>query len=373
MEPSANKPISAAEPSADYSSNSRINQGKFFLYAVFIIISLGVIWLSRQPRVQATILEWPQHSLWENVKQLISGQDKLLAGETDGRINFLILGEGGPGHDGPYLTDTIILASLNPQTKQVGLMPIPRDLVVPIPGAGSKRINYANAIGEQQAKDSGPILASTVVNQVFGLPIHYYVRLDFTGFVKIVDQLGGLPLEVPSSFVDKDYPDEQHGYQTVSFEAGWQIMSGERALQYARSRHGNGGQSSDFARSKRQLQIMAAIKNKLLSPATFLNPRLALQVYRTLRDSVITNLDAQDAIRLAHMVRSIDINNIKQQILDDSPQGLLKQIISEDGAYLLVPKTPDYSDLKTAAANLLSQQSVRLPLSQVIIKKDNTP
>ncbi|MFA4819049.1 MAG: LCP family protein [Patescibacteria group bacterium] len=368
-----NLPLPPTPASEQSPAVRKINRGKFFLYTVFIVVSLTVIWLSRQPHVQATILNWPQHSLWENVKQLVSGQDKMLEGEADGRINFLLLGQGGPGHDGPYLTDTIILASLNPQTAQVGLMSIPRDLVVPIPGGGARRVNYANALGEQQSLNQGPVLASQVIGEVFGLKIHYYVRLDFDGFVKIVDQIGGLPVNVPNAFTDNSFPNDDHGYRTISFPAGWQVMSGTKALEYVRSRHGDNQQNSDFARAQRQQIILSAIKAKLLSPATFLNPRLMLKVYQTLQNSVLTNLDAADAIRLAHILRQVDTGAIQHRVLDDTADGLLKQIISLDGAYLLTPRQGDYSELKAAAADILSISTNDQNQKQTGLKNSQLP
>src|SRR3989344_4099446 len=116
--------------------------------------------------------------LWSQIKHLIGSEDKELAGENEGRINVLLLGIGGTDHDGPYLTDTIIIASFDPEKKKVALISIPRDLLVLIPDYGWRKVNHANAFGESSQPGQGGVLAKTVISQTFGLPIHYYVRLD---------------------------------------------------------------------------------------------------------------------------------------------------------------------------------------------------
>ncbi|MBI5466300.1 MAG: LCP family protein [Candidatus Kerfeldbacteria bacterium] len=343
-------------------------RGKFWLYFLLLIILSWVIWLSRQPQVQATIIEWPSHSLWENVKRLVSGGDKLLQGEADGRINFLLLGQGGLGHDGPFLTDTIVMASLKPATNQVALLSIPRDLVVPIPGAGARRINNANAIGEERASGSGPALASQVVSDVLGLPIHYYVRLDFDGFAKMVDDLGGVPINIKEGFTDTKYPTDSDGYTSVSFKPGFQVLSGARALEFVRSRHGSNGQGSDFARGRRQQQLLMALKDKLLSPATFLNPKSVLRLYRTFTQSIKTNLTAQDAVHLAGLLRHIKPSDVVTRSFDTTPRGLLHEIIGADGAYLLVANVSDYSQLKQAAESVLEVSPIEAEAARLIIE-----
>lgn len=350
---SSDQEIGNIQPSQ---SNPR---GKFFLYFLLILLSITAVWFLRQPRVQATIIDWPNHSLWDNVKRLVGADEKELRGEADGRINFLLLGQGGPGHSGPYLTDTIILASLDVKTKSVGLLSIPRDLAANIPGYGYRKINNANAFGEQAGPNQGSQLSKQVVTDTFGIPIHYYARLDFSGFVSIVNALGGLPINVEQSFADNQFPASEDGpFKTVKFEAGWQLMSGEKALDFVRSRHGTNDQGSDFARAKRQQLVLLSLKQKLLSPATFLNPRLAINLYKTFNASVDTDISAQEAVKLAHLLKDISADSIRHVVLDNSPTGYLKDATGSEGAYLLVPKSGNYNDLKTLAQNLLDNPEV---------------
>ncbi|MDZ4230070.1 MAG: LCP family protein [Candidatus Veblenbacteria bacterium] len=329
---------------------------------------LGGLWLSRQPRVQVVVLEWQEHSLWENVKRLVGGDNKTLRGEDEGRVNFLILGQGGAKHDGPFLTDTIMVVSLKPDTKQVAMLSLPRDLVVPIPGFGLRKINSANAYGETLGEGKGSGLTSQVVSSILDLPIHYYARLSFNGFAEVIDELGGVPITIEQGFADPEYPTDTNGFTSVNFEPGWQVLSGERALQYVRSRHGTNGEGSDFARARRQQQVLLALKAKLLSPATFLNPSLSLRLYRTLSNSVDTDLEASEAVRLLELAREVDTSAIISRVLDTSPDGLLHETIGLDGAYLLLPNVTDYSELKITARDIFNVSLVEREAAKLIIE-----
>jgi len=342
------------------------------LYGLIMLAVASGLWLSQQPHVQVTIIDWPNHSLWDNLTRLVGGQDKLLRGQTDDRINFLLLGQGGALHDGPFLTDTMMLASLKPSTGQVVLLSIPRDLSANVPGHGYRKINSANAFGEEQGAGQGALLASEVVGKTFNLPIHYYVRLDFAGFSQLIDQVGGVGINIEHGFTDREYPDSDDGYQTVTFTPGWQVMSGERALQYVRSRHGDSGEGSDFARSKRQEQVLTAVKEKLLSPSTFLNPLLVVKLYRTINQSLTTNLEAGEAVSLAHLLKQVKRASITSRVLDAAPGGLLHEVSGTDGAYLLVPNTPDYSELQAYARNLFEVNRVEAEGASVALLNGTT-
>lgn len=343
-------------------------RGKFFLYGLLIIIFSLVVWSLRQPRVQATIVEWNQHSLWENVKRLAGAEDISIEGEQANRINVLLLGQGGAKHDGPYLTDTIILASIQLNPLNVALLSLPRDLIVPIPGFGIRKVNSANAYGESLRPGQGAGFASQVVSSALGVPVPYYVRLNFSGFAKIVDELGGLPITVQQSFSDSQYPTDDNGFSIVKFQAGWQVMSGDRALEFVRSRHGSNGEGSDFARARRQQQVLVAFKEKILSPATLFDPLKALKLYGLLSRSLQTNLSPGQVVRLAHLVGDSKGSTIATRVFDANPGGLLQETTGEDGAYLLVPIVPDYSELKQVAANIFAESRLREENAQMVVE-----
>ena len=294
-------------------------------------------------------------SFFEQVKNIISKPEDKIKGEDADRINILLLGVGGAGHEGPYLTDTIIFASLKPSTGEVAMMSIPRDLLVNFPEYGWRKINNGLSFGnESNYPGGGEALMVKMVSEVTGLPIHYYARIDFEGFRKIINDLGGLDIYVDNSFSDYQYPDYNYGYQTITFKKGWQHMDGERALQFVRSRHGNNGEGSDFARSKRQQKVLLALKQKLLSFGTILNPNSIVKVLNDLGDHNRTNMQLWEMLRLASLGKDINQNQIITQVLDSGPNSPLYASTGTDGAYILQPKAGDFSEVQFISKNIFT-------------------
>jgi len=290
--------------------------------------------------------------LWGRVKRLVGAEEKSLKGEADDRINILLLGQGGLGHEGPFLTDTIILASYKPSTNQVAAISIPRDLYVPIYNNGWLRINHANSIGETDMGGKGGETASQTISNVFELPIHYYARIDFKGFKEIINDLGGINVYVDRSFTDPTYPTSDYGTTTISFDTGWQKMDGDTALKFARSRHGTNGEAGDFARAKRQQKILMAIKDKAFSFGSLFRPDKFIKAAKDFNKHFETNLKTWEMIRLSKFAKDIDLNNIITKTMDDSPQGPLMGGITEEGAYVLMTKTEDFTELSNIAKNI---------------------
>jgi len=296
---------------------------------------------------------------WTAFKGYVLGQNKVLKGELDDRVNILLLGMGGRGHQGPYLTDTIILVSIKPSLKKMSLVSIPRDLYVPIRGHGWRKINNANAFGEAEQAGSGGLLASQTISDILNLYIPYYLRIDFKGFEKLIDDLGGIKIYVERDFTDYQYPAPNFKYQTISFKQGWQKMDGELALKFARSRHGTNGENSDFARAKRQQKILLAIKKKALSLSTLTNPTKISKMIRNLENSITTNLTLEEMIRLAKLAEDIDTENIINFTLSSDPGNFLTSDFTPDGAYILRPKTGNFEEI-AFFINHIFEQNTRL-------------
>ncbi len=290
----------------------------------------------------------------ETVRNFIFSSDKVLAGQNEDRINILLLGIGGPGHEGPYLSDTNIILSIRPSVNQVAMISVPRDLAAKINGHGLKKINNANAFGEAEKSGNGGEYARKIFEETFNINIPYYARVDFSAFKELIDNVGEIIVNVERPFTDTSFPDNNDALRTVSFDAGPQQMNGERALTFARSRHGNNGEGSDFARTKRQQLVLASFKKKLLSAGTFLNPITLQKVISSLSKHINTNLDFGQIMFLINMAKTIDSREMKTLVLDDAPNGLLKPLIGQDGAYLLAPKNNSYAEINSAIQNIFN-------------------
>ncbi len=292
-------------------------------------------------------------SFFQQVAGIVTHNDALLQGEREDRINILLLGIGGPGHEGPYLTDTMIVASIQPSTKQVAMISIPRDLVVDIPGYDYRKINSVLSIGrDQEYPGGGEALVMKIVGDVLDIPIHYYARIDFQGFEEVIDKLGGVTVNVERSFADYQYPDNNYGYQTVRFKAGEQTMDGKTALEFARSRKGTNGEGSDFARAARQQKILVAVRDKALSLGTLLNPVKINDLLSSLANHHQTNLEVSEMLRLAKMVGSVNADNVISKVLDNSTNGFLHAATGLQGAYILEPNDDTYGDIRFLANNI---------------------
>ncbi|MFZ5845535.1 MAG: LCP family protein, partial [Patescibacteria group bacterium] len=193
----------------------------------------------------------------------------------DGRTNVLVLGIAGGTHEGADLTDTMMVLSLAKEPKKLVLISIPRDIWS---DTLKDKINSAYHYGNEKKPGGGMILAKAIVEDVVGIPIHYGLLIDFSGFKELIDLVGGVKVKVSRSFTDPNFPisgrenDPCQGdpklacrYETVQFTAGEELMAGERALKYVRSRHAEGEEGSDFARSRRQQEVFVALKDKLVS------------------------------------------------------------------------------------------------------------
>lgn len=258
-----------------------------------------------------------------------------LKGEGDGRINILIFGMGGEGHPGGQLADTIIVASFNPNDKTLALLSIPRDLYVPIEGHGSGKINSAYATGvTSKSDDSGSELLKKTISNILDIPIHYYVKADFSGFTKLVDNLGGVDINVEKAISDPYYPDEKMiGYSPFNISAGEHHLDGKTALKYARSRE----TTSDFDRSRRQQQLITAIRNKALSAGVLLNPKKLSNIINVLGDHIRTDMQLKEIQRFFELITDLDTSKITTKVIDNSEGGLLVNS-NNLGGYYLVPK-----------------------------------
>ena len=240
------------------------------------------------------------------------------------RINILFVGlRGGDVTDGacPYCTDTLILLTVDPSTKTAGMLSIPRDMWVNIPGFGYSRINTAWSLGRRsKLPGGGPDLTMKTVSHFIGVPVDYYVQVDFDTFVDIIDQLGGVDVYNDETMIldpmahGKDYP------KVKLTCCGIRHMNGRVALAYARCRHlEQGCKDGDIGRARRQQKVIFAIREKVFDPENF--PALleqAPELYGTLSAGIRTNMPLSDAIKLAMLVKDIPPEKIQNRVIDHS-------------------------------------------------------
>ncbi len=253
------------------------------------------------------------------------------------RVTILLLGiDERQQEEGPWRTDTMILVTLDPVTMKAGILSIPRDLWVPIPDVGNdepQRINTAHFLGDlYDYPGGGPALAMKTVEYNFGIPVDYYVRVNFQGFIKLIDLIGGIDVYVEKPINDPTYPDNNYGYDPLYIEPGWHHFDGEMALKYARSRHG----SSDFDRARRQQQVILAALDRVAS--LDLLPQLAKnadEIYQTLEDSVSTNMTLDEMLALGNLALKVDReHDIRYAVID---QSCTQNWVTPSGAQVLIP------------------------------------
>ena len=238
----------------------------------------------------------------------------LLKGEGDGRVNILLLGIGGDGHDGADLTDTMLLASIDPVNNKASLLSIPRDLWV-ANGKSSSKINAVFAFAKEKAANGGADIktadaagakaAEQVVTTITGVPIHYYGLVDFQAFQQAVDTVGGVDMNVTADTAVSEHLWNETTRKNYFLDVvpGQQHFDGQRALFYARSRHTS--PRGDFDRSERQRLLIEALTQKIASASTFTNPVKVSQLMDAFGNHVATDISLDDAMRLMRIGKAI--------------------------------------------------------------------
>lgn len=283
--------------------------------------------------------------------QVVTNDKIELKQAEEKRINVLLLGVGGGAHEGPDLTDTIIFATIDPNKKESVLVSIPRDMWVQ---EISAKINTVYVYGEKQEKGGGLILAKAMVSKILGQEIDYAVRIDFDGFVKAIDKMGGIEVDVERTFDDYAYPvtgkeEEPCGfdevmiaslsaqiatgsatesesfpcrYEHLHFDQGVTQMDGETALKYVRSRHALGPEGSDFARSKRQERVISAVKDKVFSLNLLLNPVNVMDIITVIKDSIVMDIREEEYDDFVRLAQKFQKSKIRSAIIDTGDYSL---------------------------------------------------
>jgi LCP family protein required for cell wall assembly len=298
-----------------------------------------------------------------------------LNGEGDGRVNILMLGKGGPGHEAPDLTDTILLASIDPIQNEAALLSVPRDMYVEDANGNEMKINaiYSSAkqkklsqVGDsdadkQSAEDVGLKAIKDTVSDILGVPVHYYVMVDFTAFKESIDTVGGITIDVKEPLYDASMA-WLNGGSSLLADEGLQTFNGTRALMYARSRYGSS--RGDFDRTERQREVILALQQKVLAVGTFSNPVKVVELLNTLGNNVRTDLNGTSELkRLYEIAQNIPGDKFVSVGLADPPN-VLVATDNIGGLSVVVPTEGlfQYDNI---------QSYVRNTLRDAFLKKEN--
>lgn len=277
----------------------------------------------------------PQEAQTGDIILLSDGTPLELRG-WDGQSRFTVLLMGmdrRPGARGfAFLTDTMMVISIDPRTNSMGILSVPRDLYVPVPGyAANQRINTALALGETRSPGSGATLAMQTVQNNLGMRIHEYILVDFQAVMDIVDAVGGISITTSYTINDRTYPDMNYGYDPFYLPAGTNLLDGTNALKFARTRHGD----NDLERARRQQQVVFALRDRVLGLNML--PTLIVQapnLLESLSENVKTGLTLNEMIQLAWFVRDMPIENIETGVIDYQ---YVQNYTTERGEQVLIP------------------------------------
>ncbi len=302
-----------------------------------------------------------------------------LKGEGDGRVNILLLGRGGEGHEGADLTDTIILASIDPIAKEAALVSIPRDLYVPVVDNGSMKINAVFSTGKQlylnnlsretnqtyrQSEDAGFKLLEDTLQESLGVPIHYHAMVDFAGFEEAINTVGGVTINAPSAVQESLYINGRN--YNLDVQPGTRSMDGFEALAYSRSRYTSA--RGDFDRSERQRIVLTALKDKIMSAGTFGNPQKMTELVGNFGNHVSTNFSVEDLQRLYQLSQEINSSKISSIGFADPPNSFVTTS-NIGGQSVVVPTAGEgnFKDLQSYLRNVLLDSYLKSENASVLV------
>jgi LCP family protein required for cell wall assembly len=344
----------------------------FICLAVIFFISVLAYfsffaWKIRKTGEKITITPQTQNSadMFQTLRSFISKKNlAALKGEEGGRINILLLGIAGQGKAGTNLTDTIIVASINTRTNQVGLISIPRDFYARIPGdAIQMKINSVYQYGLNKYGDIDPAVKTleSIITEMTSLPINYYAVMNFEGFEKAIDAIGGINVMNERDIFDSRYPGPNFSYETFELKKGFQRLDGATALKYARERHDD--PEGDFGRAKRQQEVMQSAKNKIFSTATLFDFFALNKLLNTLGNNVKTDISAQELESFFELTKKLDTNNINNVVVDawnkDSLLKVSHVFFGNIRAFVLVPRAGNMSEIQELSQNVFDLNKIK--------------
>lgn len=319
---------------------------RFLLAATLTVLTLAGIWYYRSVSAR------------DIVSGVVSPPTEVLKNQ-DSFVNVVLLGKGGEGHEGGELTDSILFASLNLRDNSVKIVPIARDIWL---SSAKAKINSIYYYANKAEPGTGIEKTKLAISELLGVPVHYAVVLDFQGFVKAIDAVGGVDIDVENTFDDYKYPipgketaePESARYEHVHFQAGPTHMDGATALKFARSRHALGEEGTDFARGVRQEKIIVAFRSKLLSTETLLSSEALSALRSSVSESLDSDIDSRAQGSFFKVFLSMgNLDKISSFVLTDylvNPKNLTPYA----GQWVLLP-SPSLESLQTYVKTKLAE------------------
>lgn len=355
------EPFPTIHPPRKQTPSTTIRHRVFVGLVVILVLIIGVagFFLYKGIRVSQSIRlkNTAPVSLFQSAKQfadiLLSDSHIPLRGESSGRINILLLGRAGAHYPGRNLTDTMMLLSIDTTTKKMALLSLPRDLYVPIPQTNLfTKLNSLYQYGQDSDDALGPIRGS--LEEITGLPIHYFIVIDFDGFEQAIDSIGGISVDIVRDFYDPRYPGKNYSYELFEIKKGWQTLDGATALKYVRERHND--PDGDFGRARRQQQVLQAIKSKIFSVGTYTNVFALNGLLDTLGKNVQTDIPLEDLSRFLDLSHTLDTENITSLVIDAWEQKSLLRVshiqVGSTAAFILVPRVGNWSEIRDTSENI---------------------
>lgn len=346
------------------------------LFSLLLIAGIVLVWIiSPLLRLSKTYGIGPTF-----VSNIVSSDPPPL-NSAKNRTNILIMGIAGGDHEGSDLTDSLMVASISLAKDDIAFISLPRDIWSP---TLQDKINSAYHYGEEKKPGGGLVLAKSIMEEVLGIPIHYSVLADFAGFTKIIDTLGGIDIFVEKGFTDTEFPiagkendlcdgDTTYAcrYRSITFSQGIGHMNGEQALEFVRSRHAEGSEGNDFARNRRQQNVLLAIKDKLVKDKLYLDIGRMQTIMQQVDKATKTDLSIAEMFYLAKLGKTIDSVEIRRIPLEEEVENgkstsflINPPAWQYGGRWILVPKDKDFSKIHEYVNCKLTDQACSLTLPQ---------
>jgi len=355
-----------------YKPSKKMVQGLLVFLGVLVIFGLGLAAYQFRELTSKVIIanQDPDSLLSITQNQAAKTPIPTILKNRD-RINILLIGLDKRDDETADITraDSLMMVSIKPEDKSVVMISIPRDLEVEFPPNSDEYVKINAVHNHPSLPDeagAGAVALKQVVGKIFGIKIHYFARIDFGGFIKIVDEIGGVVVDVPERLYDTEYPNATYGYQKVDIPAGKQLMNGDIALKFARSRHAsNPLYQSDENRASRQQQVLLAIKNKIQDePLEILfNPQRINGVLGVLKDSFLTDIQISEMIELGALAKTIDINDDSKVIKKVLVEPLLV-IDNDPGNWHFNPADKTWAEIQQWVTDLFENPLLRENLEQ---------